>query len=161
MSVPYRRSVAAGGAVLTAAACAAAIASSGNAQGSSTTYTITNGEQRIAQLDVAPKGLPKGRFSLGDKVFATGPVTRDGHVRGVEQLELTVGNRRPVKVGRVRGFVTGVYHFADGDLYLESHATLDDEDTDTGVIVGGTGAYAGARGTVVSTASKDVVRLLP
>lgn len=31
----------------------------------------------------------------------------------------------------------------------------------TDVIVGGTGAYRGARGTVASTEAKDVLRLLP
>jgi hypothetical protein len=49
----------------------------------------------------------------------------------------------------------------DGDIYFQASATFDDTDEDHGAVVGGTGAYAGARGTIDSTASQDVVHLLP
>ena len=60
-----------------------------------------------------------------------------------------------------RGQLSGVYRFADGAIFVEAEGTFDDTDVDRGAIVGGTGAYAGARGTLDSDKTHDVLHLLP
>jgi hypothetical protein len=153
-------------AVAAVGACAAVgvvlVADAGGAQQPGATYTITYDTARVANmLDVAPKGLPRGRVSLGDQVVLSGRIRRDGAVSGTIELVWTVGNARPVRIERASGMLSGVYHLADGDMYVQASGTFDDADEDHGAVVGGTGAYAGARGTLDSTKSQDVVHLLP
>ena len=71
-----------------------------------------------------------------------------------------VGQKR-VALGRSRGLMSGAYRFPDGALFVMADITFDDADKDTGAIVGGTGAYAGARGTVESDKTHDVIHLEP
>ena len=53
-----------------------------------------------------------------------------------------------------------VYRFGDGDIYVDGFVTFA-RPSASGVIVGGTRAYRGARGTFASTEAKDVLQLLP
>jgi len=110
--------------------------------------------------DAAPKGFRRGRFSLGDQLFLAGRVVRDGTVKGTSELVATVSDRRPVAADRAHGFLSGTYHLADGDLYFQGTGLFDEAGTGRGAIVGGTGAYAGARGTIESTEERDVIHLL-
>lgn len=80
--------------------------------------------------------------------------------RGRLQGTFTIGQKQTSLV-RSSGHLSAVFHFADGDLYVVGYITFDDSDIDHGAIVGGTGVYAGARGTVDSAAAKDTVHLLP
>jgi hypothetical protein len=157
----FRRLCALGAVVACAAAATALAADPGRAQEAGTTYTITYGNARSAMVDVAPKGLGRGRAGLGDQVILRAPVRRDGGVGGTITAVWTVGDARPVRIERAAGPITGVYHLDDGDIHFQAYATFDDRDTDHGTIVGGTGAYAGARGTLDSSASRDVLHLLP
>jgi len=159
-TLPIRRLVAFA-ATACAVAGAALTADAGSAQQAGATYTITYGKTRITMHDVAPKGVGRARVSLGDQAFLSATVRRDGAVRGTIAAVWTVGNARPVRIDRAAGPVSGVYHLEDGDIYFQAHGTFDDSDEDRGAIVGGTGAYAGARGTLDSTASRDVLHLLP
>jgi hypothetical protein len=160
---PRIRALAAVAAAVSCAAAGAALVPDApvRAQQTGRTYTITYGEMRQSMLDVAPKGMGRGRVSLGDHVFVSGAVWRDGAVSGTLQAVFTVGNARPIRIDRASGLISGVYRLADGDIYLQASATFDDTDTDHGAVVGGTGAYAGARGTIDSSAARDVVHLLP
>jgi hypothetical protein len=153
------RRLAAASLVVACAAVLVAVAP-GNAQPPGKTITITTGPERFAMLDVAPKGLARGRVSLGDQVFVSAPARTDGGARGSLTGVFTVGNPHSVRIARARGLLSGVYHLADGDIHIQAAATFDDSDEDHGAVVGGTGAYAGARGTVDSNAHGDVIRLM-
>jgi hypothetical protein len=156
------RLAAAGVTVLCAAAAAALVAdASGRAQEPGRTITITSGAARLSMLDVAPKGITGGRASLGDQVFVSASIRSDGGASGTFTGVFTVGNARPVRIDRTSGLLSGVYRLPDGDIFVQASATFDDGDEDHGAVVGGTGAYAGARGTVDSSGSRDLVHLLP
>ena len=57
--------------------------------------------------------------------------------------------------------MSAVYHLADGDIYSAGTVLFDDSGTGEGAVIGGTGAYAGARGTVEPGHDRDIVHLLP
>jgi hypothetical protein len=156
------RGVVAAGLAVACAACATALiaVAPGRAQQAARTITITSGAQRLSMLDVAPKGVARGRASLGDQVFVNAPIRTDGGTRGTLSGGFTVGNAQAVPIGRASGPFAAVYRLADGDIYVQGTATFDDRDEDHGAVVGGTGAYAGARGTVDSSKARDVVRLI-
>ena len=148
--------------VLVATAGVAVAATSGRAQVAGATYVITPvGKESLAFSDAKPKGFRHNRFSLGDQLFLTTKVTRDGKVAGTAQATITVSDPHPLKGDRAHGVVSAVYHLADGDLYSAGTVLFDDSGTGRGAIVGGTGAYAGARGTVDPGHDRDVVHLLP
>jgi hypothetical protein len=156
-----RRALGAAVAAAAAASCAVALSTaSGQAPGGTTMVVTPVGEPSIAYADAAPKGFRRGRFSLGDQVFLAGRVVRDGTVKGTSELVATVSDRRPVAADRAHGFLSGTYHLADGDLYFQGTGLFDEAGTGRGAIVGGTGAYAGARGTIESTDERDVIHLL-
>jgi len=69
---------------------------------------------------------------------------------------------------RMRGVCTGIYDLPDGEIHLSARLSADE--TTSGVVVGGSGAYLGARGTFTSVdrpgeangdPSDDTVKLLP
>ena len=158
-----RRRLAAG--VVTIAAAAGAvtvIAAPGNAQGTGKTYVITPvGRESLAFTDVAPKGFRRNRFSLGDQLILTSRVKRDGTVAGTSQATITVSDPHPLKGDKAHGVVSAVYHLADGDIYSSGTVLFDDSGTGEGAVTGGTGAYAGARGTIEPGHKRDIVHLLP
>jgi hypothetical protein len=160
MSFTHRIRRLAAAALVSAGAVAVVAVAPGNAQPSGTTITITTGAERLSMLDVAPKGVARGRVSLGDHVFVSAPIRPDGGTRGRFTGVFTVGNPHTVRIDRGRGLLSGVYRLADGDIYIQATATFDDGDEDHGAVVGGTGAYAGARGTVDSSKTHDVIRLI-
>ncbi len=123
------------------------IADSGRAQDQGRTYTITYGKGFGSANDIAPKGLGRGKGSLGDVFHNSAAIRRDDGARGRIQSSFIVSEKK-VRLDRATGQITGVYRFDDGALFIEADATFDDSDTDRGAIVGGTGAYANARGTV-------------
>ena len=149
-------------AVLVATVAIAVEATSGRAQVAGATYVITPvGKESLAFSDVKPKGFRHNRFSLGDQLFLTTKIKRDGTVAGTAQATITVSDPHPLKGDRAHGVVSAVYHLADGDLYTAGTVLFDDSGTGRGAIVGGTGAYAGARGTVDPGHDHDVIHLLP
>ena len=148
-------------AALAAGGLAAGLAASpGRAQNPSNTITVTYVNGKESSLDVAPKGLRRGRASLGDQYFLSVAIRRDDGVRGHLQATYTVAQKK-VPLVRSRGQLSGVYRFADGAIFVAAEGTFDDSDVDRGAIVGGTGAYAGARGTLDSDKSHDVLHLEP
>ena len=161
MSFASRRSVAAATAALAVAGAGAALLTdSGRAQDTGTTYTITYGKSDGALNDLAPKGIGRGRASVGDQFFITNAIRRNDGVRGRLQANYIVGQKQ-VRLVNSRGHLSGVYRFPDGAIFVEAEGTYDDTDVDRGAIVGGTGAYVGARGTLDSDKTKDVLHLLP
>ena len=161
MSFASRRSAAVAAAALAVAAAGTAlVVDSGRAQDAGRTYTITYGNTDGAVNDVAPKGIGRGRASVGDQFFITNAIRRNDGVRGRLQATYIVGQKK-VRLVNSRGHLSGVYRFPDGAIFVEAEGTFDDTDVDRGAIVGGTGEYAGARGTLDSDKTHDVLHLLP
>lgn len=133
----------------------------GDARSAGPMYTIVSGNQTVGELDAPPAGYAKGMLSLGDQVTASGPITRNGGVKGTEALVFTVSDPRPVPAGRAHGYVSGAYHLANGDLYLEAYASFDNSAVVRGAVVGGTGAYADARGVFTGKGSRTTIQLAP
>jgi hypothetical protein len=133
-------------AVPAALAIAALAASSGGAQTpGSRTISVVEHNEIVHVNDVAPK-IGKRGFSAGDGVAFNARLThgagkRVGAVRG--GAVLTPGTPS-------LAVLTGVYTLADGELHFIAQANPAANTRVTGSIVGGTGAYAGARGTVLS-----------
>ena len=158
----HPRLAALGLALLAAATAVALVATPGRAQAPGPTYVITPvGKEGIAFTDAKPKGFRHNRFSLGDQLFLTTKVKRDGTVPGTAEATITISDPRPVNGDRAHGVVSAVYHLAAGDIYSSGTVVLDDAGTGEGAVVGGTGAYAGARGTVEPGHDRDVIHLLP
>jgi len=155
-----RRIVAVAAALAAGGLAAGLAADSGRAQDPGRTLTITYVKGTEASLDVAPKGLRRGRASLGDQFTLSVAIRRDDGVRGHLQATYVVGQKK-VPLVRSRGQLSGVYRFPDGAIFVEAEGTFEDSDVDRGAIVGGTGAYAGARGTLDSDKTHDVLHLLP
>jgi hypothetical protein len=158
-----RRTLAAGVVTLAAAAGAVTVVTApGHAQGTGKTYVITPvGRESLAFTDAAPKGFRKNRFSLGDQLILTTKIKRDGSVPGTSQATVTVSDPHPLNGNKAHGVVSAVYHLADGDIYSSGTMLFDDSGTGEGAVTGGTGAYAGARGTIEPGHKRDIVHLLP
>ena len=159
----HRRALAAGAVTIAAAAGAVTVDTApGNAQGTGKTYVITPvGRESLAFTDAAPKGFRRNRFSLGDQLILTTRIKRDGSVSGTSAATITVSDPHPLNGDKAHGVVSAVYHLADGDIYSSGTMLFDDSDTGEGAVTGGTGAYAGARGTIEPGHKRDIVHLLP
>ena len=147
--------------ILVALAATSVLASAGAAGTSATTYTIksvrTRGSVWIAG---GGKARTPGRLNPGNRLLETDDVRRDDGAKGVFVGTVMVASPRTVAAQRAVGMMRGVYRFGDGDVYVDGFVTFA-RPSGTGVIVGGTGAYQGARGTFSSTEAKDVLQLLP
>jgi hypothetical protein len=162
-SLTRRRALAAGAVTLAAAAGAVTLVTApGEAQSAGRTLVISPvGKETLAFTDVAPKGFRRNRFSLGDQLILTTRVKRDGSVPGTSQATITVSDAHPLKGDDAHGVVSAVYHLADGDIYSSGTVRFDASGTGEGAVTGGTGAYAGARGTIEPGHKRDIVHLLP
>ena len=101
-----------------------------------------------------------GRLNPGNRLLETNDVRRDDGVKGTFVGTAMVASPRTVAAERAVAMMQGVYRFGDGDIYVEGFVRFAGPSA-TGVIVGGTGAYRGVRGTFALTEEKDVVQLLP
>ncbi len=158
------------GSVVAALATGGILAVSGGAQspGGSTIKLVTKNCTR-KYVDVPPRG--RGPYSppgVGDSI-AGSCQTFDQSGRGAGAFDVTCtftkGGRRP------HDLCDAAYSLAGGDLHAVARPDNKDE-TAAGSIVGGTGAYAGARGTFTSverpgnqeqngTPKDDTITLLP
>jgi hypothetical protein len=156
-----RRLVAAAAVGVCAVAGAALVADAGRAQQSGRTYTITTLKTR-GSVWIAGGGtaMRVGRLNPGNRLLETNDVRRDDGVKGVFVGTVMVASPRTVAAKRAVGMMRAVYRFGDGDIYVDGFVRFA-RPSATGVIVGGTRAYRGARGTVASTEGKDVLHLLP
>jgi hypothetical protein len=156
-----RRLVAVAAVGVCAVAGAALVADPGRAQQSGRTYTIatlkTRGSVWIAG---GGKAMRVGRLNPGNRLMETNDVRRNDGAQGVFVGTVMVASSRTVAAKRAVGMMRGVYRFGDGDIYVDGFVTFA-RPSATGAIVGGTGAYQGARGTFASTEAKDVLHLLP
>jgi len=161
MSLTFHRRRLIAVAAVCAVAGAAVVADAGRAQQPGTTYTIkTLKERGSVWIAGGGKKMKEGRLSPGNRLLETDEVRRDDGAKGVLVATVMVASPRTVAAQRAVGLMRGVYRFSDGDIYVDSFVKFA-RPSATGVIVGGTGAYRGARGTFTSTQAKDVLSLLP
>lgn len=138
--------------------------SAGRAQDGVRTIRAVEGQRHaaIAFDDLAPGGLERsGRTTLGDRLVFTAPLRRDDGVRGRLVATLTATGRGNLRTERGSAVGVGTLHFPDGDLMVAGWTSFRERDVDHLAVTGGTGAFAGARGTVDSGPAVDVIRLLP
>lgn len=146
--------------VLASVAAILVLAAPSSARDAGKTYTITTVRTRgSVWVAAAPKGMRVGRLSPGDRVVETNDILRDGRVKGVFMGTAMVASPRTVAASHAVGMLRGIYRFADGDLYVDGVVSFGTT-AGSGVIVGGTGAYEGAHGTLASDGSKEVLHLL-
>lgn len=157
-------------ATLAATAALAAVATPALAQSGAGGRTIAFREVEKGStfkfVDQAPRTTVgkhgPGRFSPGDALVFTTPLAdtrgRIGRLRA-----LCTATRSSRRFEKAAFLCTGAIILRYGTLFVDV-ANVGGSVT-RGAVVGGTGAYAGARGTFVSregkTGSKDVVTLLP
>lgn len=105
-------------------------------------------------------GFPT-RVSPGDAYVFTTPLRQGGKAFG--RLRATCTITQAGNPGRANADCTGVFDLPGGQLWANASTTGNSRVT-RGAIVGGTGSFAGARGTFVSrsrkNASDDVITLL-
>jgi hypothetical protein len=147
--------------ILSSAAAGLVQADPSTAGNAGTTYTVktvrTLGSTWVA---ASPKGMMTGHLSPGDRLVETNDILRDGGVKGVFIGTVLVVSPRTVAANRAVGMIRAIYRFADGDLYVDGVVAFS-TGGGSGVIVGGTGAYLGARGTLKSNGPIDTLQLLP
>lgn len=101
------------------------------------------------------KRAPRRSNLQGDVLAFTNPLTRDG--KRVGRLEASCVTTSGAKnFTRSRANCTAVTVLADGTLHGTFLLDLDNERT-AGAITGGTGAYAGARGTIANERDVDTI----
>ena len=157
--MPRRIAALCGAAVAATAAVAVAIAGPAGAQ-TPTAQTLTLTEPANGQFSIVdnpPKSRRHGentRFSVGDALVITNRVLdasrhRVGSVRAVCFITKAGG------FARAEADCLGVFALSGGNLYVTIPLVFSEDSTQTGVVVGGTGAYQGLHGTWTSVNHRD------
>jgi hypothetical protein len=122
------------------------------------TITVTNGKSKMVFADVAPLGMKRGKLSLGDRIVQMQQVLIHGKVAGWASFEGTIVSPKPTTWAHFRATVRLVGHLAGGEIYgvgyIDSAAGID-----RSTIIGGTGDYANARGTIAGNDNGAVITL--
>ena len=138
----------------------AGVLPAGAATGGAKTYTMKTLEtQGSVWIAGGGKAMSPGHLSAGNRLFETNAVRRDDGLKGVFVGTVLVASPGTVAAGRAVGLMRGVYRFGNGDIYVDGILSFA-RSSGTGVVVGGTGAYAGAHGTFTATETQDVLHLL-
>jgi hypothetical protein len=109
------------------------------------TIELVTKNARFKFVDVPPRARTPDNARPGDQFLISATLAdRAGkRVGGFEaKCSMTRGGKN------LRGICDGVYALADGEIFLAARLTPADDVS--GAVVGGTGAYAGARGTFSS-----------
>lgn len=138
--------------------CTALFVFSGSASAATTTLTFKEPEKgsTFAFVDNAPTskkehGFPT-RFSPGDEVIFTNPLEAEGKLVGKIRVVCTATKSASSKHFAAAGFVcSGIAKIPGGTLVFA--AELSEGNTE-GAITGGSGKYAGARGSFLSKEGK-------
>jgi hypothetical protein len=153
-----RRSIVLPLAAVAAAAAVALPVATGNAQSAPRTITVTNGKGKMVFDDLPPLGMKRGKLSLGDRIVQTQQVLIDGKPAGTVSFEGTIVNRKPTTFSHFKATERTVGHLSDGEIFSVGYVDAA-SDGHRSTIIGGTGAYAGAHGTIVGTENGAVITL--
>ena len=118
-------------------------------------------------VDLPPKSTKTNPLSIGDEVIFSNPILngRGGARVGTAHAEGTFVQGHSPSNGLILG--RGVFKLRNGELVVQGlFRSSDKAHTDTVAVIGGTGAYEGARGQFTSRtnadgSSQDTVQLLP
>lgn len=146
-----------GASVALVAAFALVPAEAAGANARTLTVTTTR-QQGSVWIAGGGKAMRPGRLSAGNRLFETNAVRRNDGVKGTFIASVTIASPGTVPAGSAVGLLRGLYRFADGDVYVDGVVSFAGP-SGSGVITGGTGAYAGMRGTFTSTEAKDILHL--
>ncbi len=116
------------------------------------TITVNLKAQNVAMDDVAPKSKrgPAGGVSLGDRLITRQSMFDPGSKKRIGTLHTDCTGVGPTKrFPSVTLLCKVSYTFFDGQIVAAGTFKLDDDNAEI-PIVGGTGAYAGARGSFKS-----------
>jgi hypothetical protein len=162
------RALALAAAALAAAAVAAPVLAQSSAGGQTLTFRVLNKGSHFHYVDNPPRNNNPHRrpvFSVGDGFVLASPLADNSGTIGELRVTCTVTKKASATNSLNPGhpLCTGAFDTKNGTLFAE---TVDSGAKRTnGAIVGGTGAYAGARGTFTGTTAKtgetDTVNLLP
>ncbi len=138
-------------AVSAAAVAAVSLAAGGGASARSVTFHLVEKGQAFHFVDNPPSGAATQTASLGDMfVFTSNLFTTGGKRAGVlgAYCVITAGGKEE------RSECTGSFSLAGGQLHAIVALRGEPRVTKIGII-GGTGAYEGARGSIVSVTRKS------
>jgi len=129
--------------------------------GTTITFQESDKGARFAIADVAPKSRGKGEpfMSLGDNFTFSNPLLRDGQRAGTVYNHCVV--TQPGPISRHGALCEAVLALPDGNLFAQAATTRGGGDRVAAAVTGGTGAYAGARGTSTSESGTTTVTILP
>jgi hypothetical protein len=138
--------------------CGVVLVFAGSASAATTTLTFQEPEKgsTFAFVDNGPKsprkhGFPTG-FSAGDEVIFTNPLVQEGKRVGKIRVVCTATQSAGSESFAAAHFVcSGIAKIPGGSLVVAAELS---EGATEGAIIGGSGRYAGARGTFVSKEGK-------
>lgn len=138
--------------------CLTALVFGGTAAAATTTLTFREPEKgsTFAFVDNAPTSKKKhgfpANFSAGDELIFTNPMEAEGKLVGKLRVVCTATKNASSKSFAAAGFIcTGIAKIPGGTLVFA--AELSEGNTE-GAITGGSGKYAGARGSFISKEGK-------
>jgi hypothetical protein len=153
-----RRSIVLPLAALAASGAVALPIAVSHAQSGPRTITSTYSKEKIAFDDLPPLGMKHGKLSLGDRIVQTQQALIDGKPAGTVSFEGTIVNSKPTTFSHFKATERIVGHLSDGEIFLVGYVDAA-SDGHRSTIIGGTGAYAGAHGTIVGNDNGAVITL--
>jgi len=100
------------------------------------------------------KNPRRPRFSPGDSFVLTVPLAKGGRSRGSLRATCTIAAASKDQ-NRAPALCYGVFALKEGQVHVVAALTNLDSRTTSGAVVGGTRAYAGARGTFASVSGRE------
>jgi hypothetical protein len=145
-------------AAIGATAIALPLASHG-AEPAGRTIDVTFASGGTARFDdLAPRGLKRERVSMGDRIFRIQRIMVGGKVVGTFNSVTTATNPAQVPMRRLTAVESIAVDLGDGVLLGQSFVD-NAHGGEHSAIVGGTGTYAGATGTVAVTETGFTINL--
>ena len=154
---------------LAAIAGALLLVTSGSAQSTgerTLTFFEPNKGGTFKFVDEPPRSGPRHGISIGDEIAFSDPILDHPGGSALGRAYGTGTFVKGSKPGNALVLGRGALKLADGEIVVEGLLrSTDSPHTDTLAVVGGTGAYEGARGSFsseqMSSGSQDTIRLLP
>lgn len=146
----HRRSTLAAAAVAATAAAASVVAVTASGQAAPRTIQVTQVDTAFKFVDVVPKGGAAKPFTQGDSFVIGGRLLSGSHTVGKSNLVCTT-----TQPGRRGGSLcVGSLVLSGGQITFSGYNTVADVPSTVFAVTGGTGSYAGARGTVTAKEAK-------
>jgi hypothetical protein len=142
-------------AAVTAASVLAIVAATASGHSTGTTIRLVQHDKHFAFIDNPPKGGMQKPPSEGDQYVIGGVDTENGRPAGTTNLVCVVTQPGKKAVSTCNGSLI----LAKGTITATGVSSIA-SNRDTYAITGGTGAYAGARGVLVTTQGKNESTLI-